>query len=323
MKILVTGCAGFIGFHLCQEILNSKKNIKVIGVDNINDYYSQSLKNKRLQILKKNKRFKFYKINISNYKNLDLLFKKNKFKYIINLAAQAGVRYSISNPRDYVSSNIVGFFNLAELSRIYKVKKILYASSSSVYGEKKIFPLKESNKIYPKNIYSLSKKNNEEIAEIYSNYYNIKFIGLRLFTVYGEWGRPDMLILKYILSKFSRKKFYLNNYGKHYRDFTYISDVIKNIIILTNKNFKNKNTIINVCYGKPVSLKIILDKLDSVFGKPKIIQRSKQLADVYKTHGSNSKLKKITGFKNYTNIDIGLKKLINWAMKNKKFLSKI
>ena len=144
-----------------------------------------------------------------------------------------------------------------------------------------------------------------------------------MFTVYGEWGRPDMLILKYILSKFSGKKFYLNNYGKHYRDFTYISDVIKNIIILTKKNFKNKNTIVNICYGKPISLKIILDKLDSAFGKPKTILRSKQLADVYKTHGSNFKLKKLTGFKNYTNIDIGLKKLINWAMKNKKFLSKI
>ena len=323
MKILVTGCAGFIGFHLCNEFLKKSPEITVVGIDNLNSYYSPRLKNKRLKLLKKYKKFKFFKIDISNYGNLESVFRKNKFTFIINLAAQAGVRYSISNPKDYIHSNVVGFFNLVELCRIYRVKKILYASSSSVYGEKKIFPLKEKDKVFPKNIYSFSKKNNEEIAKIYSYYYDIKFIGLRLFTVYGEWGRPDMLILKYILSTINKKKFYLNNYGNHYRDFTYIKDVIKNIILLTKKNIQDKNIVINICYGKPISLKLILERLNLVFGKPNIIKRSKQLADVYKTHGSNSKLKKITRFKKYTDIDTGLKNLINWTMKNKKFLSKI
>ena len=185
MKILITGCAGFIGFHLCNAILKKQKKIKIIGIDNLNNYYSVSYKKHRLKILKKFKNFNFIKQDICDYKKLQKIFKNNKFDLIINLAAQAGVRYSISNPKEYINSNILGFFNLAELSRIYKIKKIIYASSSSVYGEKKQFPLKENNSVHPKNIYSLSKKNNEEIAEIYSSYYNLKFIGLRFFTIYG------------------------------------------------------------------------------------------------------------------------------------------
>ena len=240
---------------------------------------------------------------------------------MINLAAQAGVRYSISNPKEYVNSNILGFFNIAELSRTFNISKIYYASSSSVYGEKKIFPLKESEKINPKNIYSLSKKNNEEIAEIYSNYYNMKFIGLRFFTIYGEWGRPDMLILKYIIAIIKKKTFYLNNYGKHYRDFTYVKDVVDNIWLLINKNIKKKHLILNVCSNNPVSLKFILDRLNKVFGKPKIIKRSKQIADVYKTHGDNYKINQITKFKKYTNINVGLDNLINWVKSNKKHIN--
>ena len=323
MKILVTGCAGFLGFHLVNNILLNSKKIKVVGVDNINNYYSVLLKKKRLNILKKKKNFRFIKNDISNYKSLSKVFKKNKFHYVINLAAQAGVRYSIDNPKEYVDSNIVGFFNIAELCRINKIKKIFYASSSSVYGEKKTFPLKENLDIDPKNIYSLSKKNNEEIAEIYSRYYGLSFVGLRLFTIYGEWGRPDMLIIKYILAAIKRKKFYLNNYGDHYRDFTYVDDVVKNIIQLTKKKLLLKNQIINVCNGKTVSLKYVLRKLNKAFGSPKIQKRSKQIADVYKTHGDNSKLKKITNIKNYTTIDQGLKKIISWVENNKQFLKRL
>ena len=217
--------------------------------------------------------------------------------------------------------NILGFFNIAELSRTFNISKVYYASSSSVYGEKKIFPLKEGEKINPKNIYSLSKKNNEEIAEIYSNYYNMKFIGLRFFTIYGEWGRPDMLILKYIIAIIKKKTFYLNNYGKHYRDFTYVKDVVDNIWLLINKNIKDKHLILNVCSNNPVSLKFILDRLNKVFGKPKIIKRSKQIADVYKTHGDNYKINQITKFKKYTSINVGLNNLINWVKSNKKHIN--
>lgn len=231
------------------------------------------------------------------------------------------MRYSISNPKEYVNSNILGFFNIAELSRIFNITKVYYASSSSVYGEKKKFPLKESENINPKNIYSLSKKNNEEIAEIYSNYYNIQFIGFRFFTIYGEWGRPDMLILKYIIAIIKKKIFYLNNYGNHYRDFTYVQDVVDNIWILLNKKIKNKHLILNVCSNNPVSLKFILDRLNKVFGKPKIIKRSKQIADVYKTHGDNHKINQITKFKKFTNINTGLDNLINWVKSNKKYIN--
>ena len=321
MKILITGCAGFLGFHLCQKILKIDKNSKIIGIDNLNNYYSVLYKKKRLSFFKSNKKFKFYKIDISNFKKLESIFKKNKFDIVINLAAQAGVRYSISNPREYVNSNILGFFNIAELSRTFNISKVYYASSSSVYGEKKIFPLKEGEKIDPKNIYSLSKKNNEEIAEIYSNYYKMKFVGLRFFTIYGEWGRPDMLILKYIIAIIKKKTFYLNNYGKHYRDFTYVKDVVDNIWLLINKKIKNKHLILNVCSNNPVSLKFILDRLNKVFGKPKIIKRSKQIADVYKTHGDNYKINQITKFKKYTNINVGLDNLINWVKSNKKHIN--
>jgi UDP-glucuronate 4-epimerase len=319
MKILLTGCAGFLGFNLSLKMLE-KKNFRIIGVDNLNDYYSVPYKKKRLNILKKNKNFQFYKVDISNFKGLKKIFIKHKFDLIINLAAQAGVRYSISNPKEYMESNIVGFFNIAELSRVHKIEKVFYASSSSVYGEQKKFPLKENTVINPKNIYSLSKKNNEEIAEIYSNYYNMNFIGLRFFTIYGEWGRPDMLILKYILSYLNKKTFYLNNYGDHYRDFTYVKDVVENLMILTKKKFKTKNEIFNICSNKSVSINLILNKLDKAFGQPKIIKRSKQLADVYKTHGSNIKISKVTKFKNYTKINDGLNNLINWAKLNIKYI---
>jgi len=322
MKILITGCAGFLGYHLSKALLLNKNN-QIIGVDNLNDYYSVKLKIKRLNILKKKKRFHFQKIDISNYQKLEKIFKRKKIDFIINLAAQAGVRYSIDNPRAYINSNILGFFNLAELSRIYKIKKIFYASSSSVYGEKKIFPLSEKQNINPKNIYSLSKKSNEEIAEIFSNYYKIEFIGLRLFTIYGEWGRPDMLIIKYIIAAIKKNKFYLNNFGNHFRDFTYVDDVVENILILTKKKFKNRHTILNICSNNPISLKLVLKDLNKAFGKPNVIKRPKQLADVYKTHGSNKKLIDITQYKDFTDIKVGLSYVIKWAKKNIKFLKKI
>ena len=318
MKILITGCAGFIGFHLSKKILENKK-FQIIGIDNLNSYYSVKLKKLRLNLLLKNKNFIFHKLDISNYNDLHKIYKKNKFDIIINLAAQAGVRYSITNPKEYIQTNIVGFFNVLELSRIYNINQVFYASSSSVYGDHKLFPLKENQNLIPKNIYSFSKKNNEDIARIYHDTYGLNSVGLRFFTVYGEWGRPDMLMIKYLIAKKNKKNFILNNKGNHFRDFTYIEDVtniLTKLILSKNK----KKSVYNICSNKPISVKSILKKLDKLYGKPNIIYEKKLAIEVLKTHGSNSEIKKITKFKNFTEIDKGIQNLVFWA---KQFLNKI
>ena len=204
MKILITGAAGFIGFNLCKYLLE-KTNFNILGIDNLNDYYDVSLKKKRLKYLNSYKKFKFKKIDITRSFSLEKIFKKYKFDFVYNLAAQAGVRYSINHPRKYIDANILGFFNIIDYCKKYNVKRLFYASSSSVYGESKKFPLKETENITPKNIYGLSKKINEEISFIYNQFYNLKLTGLRFFTVYGEWGRPDMMMLKFIDSYFKKK----------------------------------------------------------------------------------------------------------------------
>jgi len=317
-KIIITGCAGFIGFNLAEKILLNKKN-KVIGIDNINDYYDIKLKKNRLKILKKNKNFLFKKIDISNYKNLEKIIKKNKIKTIYHLAAQAGVGYSILSPKTYMLSNFVGFFNILELSRIYKIPKILFASSSSVYGDNKQLPVNESSALSPKNFYGLSKKSNEEMASIYSYYYKIKIIGLRFFTVYGPWGRPDMVMLKLINSFYKKKKFYLNNFGNHTRDFTYIDDVVRIIIKLSQSNkISNNFEIFNICSSKPLSLLYLVNTFKKISGDFKIYKRKFQDGDIINTYGSNIKLKKIIKNLKFTKFDIGFENIVNWYKKYNK-----
>ena len=196
MQILITGAAGFIGFNLSKYLLD-KSNVKIIGVDSLNTYYSKKLKKDRIEELSKYKNFAFFNLNILNKKKLEKIFKIKKINLVINLAAQAGVRYSLVKPSEFIENNVQGFYNIIEVAKKYKIKKIIYASSSSVYGDSRKFPLKETQNISPKNIYALSKKINEEMADIFSKQYNISFIGLRFFTVYGEWGRPDMFMIKY------------------------------------------------------------------------------------------------------------------------------
>ena len=317
MQILITGAAGFIGFNLSKYLLENSK-FKIFGVDNFNTYYSNSLKKDRIMELKKFRSFRFEKIDITNKKKLDIFFKKKKISLIINLAAQAGVRYSLIKPTEYVDNNVLGFYNIISAANKFKVKRIIYASSSSVYGDSVIFPLSEKQKIKPKNIYALSKKINEEMADVFSEQFKIYFVGLRFFTVYGEWGRPDMFMMKYLESSFnSSKKFYLNNFGNHIRDFTYIDDVceiIKRLILSNNK--KKYHQFFNICSNNPLNLSKIINQINKLtFKKPRIFKRSLQKADVIKTHGSNKKILSKIGKMKFTKIEIGLEKTLDWFKK--------
>ncbi len=315
MKILVTGCAGFIGYHLCNNLINNKKIKTLIGIDNLNNYYDINLKKDRLKLLS-NSKFIFKKIDICNELSLTNLFSKYKFDIVINLAAQAGVRTSITNPEIYYSSNIDGFFNILNLSRKYKVKKFFYASTSSIYGDASKFPIKESfdtNK--PLSFYAATKKTNEIMAYSYSEIYKIKTIALRFFTVYGPYGRPDMAIYKFTKNILSNRVLEVYNNGKHSRDFTYIDDVINNVVKLIFKNKKNSKLFeyYNVASGKKIGLMQLIKLLEKKLNKKaKLKYLKKQKGDVFSTHASNNKLIRITNNKVSTNISFGLDKYIKW-----------
>ena len=314
MSILVTGAAGFIGYHLIKKIL--KKNKKVFGIDNINDYYDTNLKKDRINNLKKNKKFYFYKVDLSNYKKLNDIVKKNKINIIIHLAAQAGVRYSIKNPRTYFKSNLEGFFNILEISRDNKIKHLIYASTSSVYGDSKKFPLNENDRTdQPLSFYAATKKSNEIMAHSYSYIYNLPSTGVRFFTVYGPFGRPDMALFKFTKNIINNHSVELFNNGKHLRDFTYVDDIVDGIYSLINKQSKKTipYEIFNIGNGAP---KKLLDYLKYIEKSLKKISKTKrlplQVGDVVKTHSNINKLKKYTGYKPKTNIKIGIEKFIEW-----------
>ena len=316
MKILITGCAGFIGFHLCNRLLESTDN-RIYGIDNLNSYYDLKLKNDRLKILKKNKKkFIFYKMNIENTKLVGNNFKKNKYDIVINLAAQAGVRYSVNNPKAYLDSNILGYFNIINFSRINKIKHFIYASSSSVYGEQKQLPFKEDFRTdSPISFYAATKKCNEILAFSYSSIYNLTTTGIRFFTVYGPMGRPDMAIYKFTDSIIKNKKIQLFNEGKNYRDFTYIDDVINAVEKIILKIPKNKvpHQIINIGYGEKIKtltlLSIIEDKLNK---KARIVKIPAQLGDVKNTLASQNALKKNYRIAPKISIEKGISKYIRW-----------
>ena len=314
MKILITGIAGFIAFNFAKEI-SKNRNVKIVGIDNFSDYYSVRLKKKRIQLLNKNKNFKFLKIDLLEKDKIIKIFKTFKFDEVYNFAAQAGVRYSMENPSAYIDTNVSGFSNLISVAKSFKTKKFFYASSSSVYGDNNRFPLHEKEEINPKNIYGLSKKFNEEIAQNFFEMYNFKSIGLRFFTVFGEWGRPDMFMLKLLNAAYKKRKFFLNNKGNHYRDFTYIKDVIS-LVIKLRKVKNDKHEVYNICSNKPIGLKKVINFIGKFTPKTKIILRKKQLADIYKTHGSNTKIKKKIGNFNFTNLEVSIKNTINWYKNN-------
>jgi UDP-glucuronate 4-epimerase len=317
MRILVTGVAGFIGFSLAKNLIQNKTNL-IFGIDNLDDYYSVSLKKKRLNFLNKSNNFIFKKIDFTKKDKLEIYFRRNKFDYVMHFGAQAGVRYSIQKPEKYISNNFIGFANILELSRIFKIKKIIYASSSSVYGEQNKFPLKETITPNPKNIYAATKRLNEDMANDFSEIYKMDIIGLRLFTVYGEWGRPDMFIMKYLKYFFTNKIFFLNNSGNHYRDFTYIDDVVKIIEFLLKKKIDKRHKIFNICSNRPIKITQIIKIFDEYLGGKLNIKNIKiNSADVFKTHGSNIKIKNFSGFKKFTKIESGLASVILWYKKNK------
>ena len=321
MKILITGAAGFIGYNFANFILK-KTNHKILGIDNFDDYYSVKIKRKRIRILNSSKNFKFLKLDLKDKNKVDKLFNQ-KLDIVFHFAAQAGVRYSLKNPRAYINSNILGFFNLIENVRKKNVGKFFYASSSSVYGDSKKFPLNEVDQINPKNIYGLTKKNNEELVDVYFKDSKTKSVGFRFFTVFGEWGRPDMLIYQYLESLFNKKKiFYLNNFGNHTRDFTYIEDVCTIMLKLLNKKINKTHEVFNICSNKPVKITSIIKIIDSNFTiKPKIKKRKFQLADVKKTHGQNRKIKSYVNKNKFYDIRKALNNTCSWYKENWKLYS--
>ncbi len=322
---LVTGVAGFIGFFVCKKLLEN--GCKVIGIDNLNDYYEVNLKKHRLEILTSYYDFKFQKMNIASKVDVINLFHTNRFHYVIHLAAQAGVRYSIDYPDAYIESNINGFYNILEACRQYPVEHLLYASSSSVYGANKKVPFEETDFAdTPVSLYAATKKSNELMAHAYSHLYNIPASGLRFFTVYGPMGRPDMAYFKFTNMFFNNKNIKIYNNGDHendmYRDFTYIDDVVEGILRLLVKpplDIGALHKIYNIGNNSPEKLMNFITTLEKCLGNSlgkevrfKKIYEPIKPGDVHKTYSSTSLLEKEVGFKPITNIDEGLQKFTDW-----------
>ncbi len=315
MKILITGAAGFIGSHIALRLL--KKNIKVIGLDNLNDYYSVDLKKYRLKNLKKYKNFTFVKANLAGKKNLDELVGRIKLNSICHLAAQAGVRYSITNPNIYLQYNIDGFLKILEYCRRNTSTNLVYASSSSVYGANKKVPFCVDDDVSkPVSLYAVTKRTNELMAESYSNLYGLNSIGLRFFTVYGPWGRPDMAIWKFTKAIMSNKPINVFNKGKLSRDFTYIDDIVDGLeeaINLSGKKMSSKHQIFNLGNNSPVALDKMIELLENIIGKKakkKLV--SMQLGDVKRTFANIEKSKKYLDFSPKVNLKEGLINFVDW-----------
>ncbi len=318
MKILVTGCAGFIGFHLCLKLALSSK-YTIYGIDNLNNYYDIKLKKERINNLKKNTNFFFNKIDICNENNIKKNFLKHRYQIIIHLAAQAGVRHSIKKPKDYVNSNLIGFFNILENSKNINAQHFIFASTSSVYGKSDNFPLKENfNTDKPQSFYAATKKCNEVLAYSYCNIYNIPCTGLRFFTVYGPYGRPDMALFNFTKNIISKKNITLFNHGNHTRDFTFIDDVVLAIKRLINKPSKAKIPfqIFNIASNRPRSLLNFLQIIEKNLNiTAKIKYANLQKGDVIKTHASINKINKIIDYNPKISLEKGINIFVKWYIK--------
>lgn len=331
MSILVTGAAGFIGFHLSKRL--AALGYHVIGIDNLNDYYDIALKKERLNILEKSGNFVFYKMNLSNDEELKPIFEANTITIVINLAAQAGVRYSIDNPHSYVNSNLVGFTNILEACRHYHIEHLIYASSSSVYGANTSIPYSTKDAVdHPVSIYAATKKANELMAHTYSHLFNIPTTGLRFFTVYGPWGRPDMAYYTFTKQIIEGNTIKVFNNGDMRRDFTYIDDIVEGIIRLLghpplyNMNWDRNNPdpssssapykIYNIGNNNPVKLMDFIQTLEKLIGKKARIEYlPMQPGDMKETYADISDLQADIGFHPATTIENGLTQFVDWYKK--------
>lgn len=329
MKILITGGAGFIGFHLSRKLLKKTEN-QIVVIDNLNDYYDVQLKEDRLKILRKYNNFKFIKMDLLEKGRLDSLFESEGFDIVIHLAAQAGVRYSIENPYAYIDSNIIGFLNILEACRNFPVKHLLYASSSSVYGGNTKVPFSTEDSVdHPVSLYAATKKSNELMAHTYSHLYKIPTTGLRFFTVYGPFGRPDMAYFSFTKDILSGKEIKIFNHGKMERDFTYIDDIIEGITRLINKVPEANSDwtdiddlsseswapykIYNIGNNKPVALLEFVETIEKYLGvKANKVFLDMQPGDVVRTYADIQDLEEKINFKPNVTLDEGIKKFVEW-----------
>jgi UDP-glucuronate 4-epimerase len=343
MKVLITGSAGFIGFHLANKLL--ERGDSIVGIDNINDYYDINLKYGRLNeagisrvdadsenLVASNRylKYRFIKCDLENEEKINELFQDERFDVVVNLAAQAGVRYSLKNPKAYIKSNIEGFMNILEACRHHNVKNLVYASSSSVYGSNTKVPFAVSDNVdHPVSLYAASKKSNELMAHTYSHLFNIPTTGLRFFTVYGPWGRPDMALFLFTKSITEKKPIEVYNYGDMIRDFTYIDDIVTGIIKVIDKPAKPNNNwsgeipdpstskapyqIFNIGNSNPVRLLDFIENIEKELDMTAIKKMMPiQPGDVYKTYADVSELERLFDYKPSTHISTGIKNFIRW-----------
>jgi UDP-glucuronate 4-epimerase len=328
MKVLITGVAGFIGFHTALALLN--QNHDVTGIDNLNDYYDVSLKHDRLAQIQKHlnqAQFQFIEMDIANRKAMETLFQQHSFDRVIHLAAQGGVRYSIENPHTYVDSNLVGFVNLLEGCRQQQTSHLIYASSSSVYGMNSKIPFSTDDRVdYPISLYAATKKSNELMAHTYSHLYNIPTTGLRFFTVYGPWGRPDMAYFSFTKKILKGESINVFNYGKMQRDFTYIDDIVEGVVkvmdcipkVQTNEfsNAQAAYKIFNIGNNHPISLERFINAIETATGKKAVRNNlPMQAGDVLRTFADVSELMESFDFKPKTEIEEGVAQFVAWYKK--------
>ncbi|UAA39671.1 NAD-dependent epimerase [Paraneptunicella aestuarii] len=331
MKVLVTGAAGFIGMHVSAFLL--ARGDTVVGIDNINDYYDPKLKQDRLSYLQNNfDNFSFHKMDLCETESISALFAKEQFQRVVNLAAQAGVRYSIENPRSYVDSNIVGFLNILESCKNHQIEHLVYASSSSVYGANESSPFSVQESVeHPLSMYAATKKANELMAHTYSALHQLPTTGLRFFTAYGPWGRPDMALFKFTKAILSGETMQVFNYGKHRRDFTYIDDIVKGIILTLDNpatpdpewNGESPSSatsrypwrVYNIGNSKPVELMDYIHEIEKKLGKQANMELLPlQPGDVPNTYSDVSELAKDTGYKPEVDVAEGISRFIDWYL---------
>ncbi len=325
MKILVTGSAGFIGFHMTLALLD--QGHEIIGIDNLNDYYDVALKQGRLAEIEKHPQktqYHFIEMDIADRKAMEDLFQQHQFERVIHLAAQAGVRYSIENPHAYVDSNLIGFVNVLEGCRHQQTAHLIYASSSSVYGMNSKIPFSTGDRVdYPISLYAATKKSNELMAHTYSHLYNIPTTGLRFFTVYGPWGRPDMAYFSFTEKILKGETINVFNHGEMERDFTYIDDIVKGVVRVMDcipeqqsSGFSNAQAtyrIFNIGNNQPISLERFINAIERATGKQAIRNNlPMQAGDVPRTFADVSELMHIVGFKPKTEIEEGVARFVAW-----------